>query len=388
MAILKRKKNSMGLEQITELLDGLKIPTALVFTPTNLEIEKKKFFNSEKYNPVFQYRIVKNSNENIFKKLSVIESVSDVDPRISEFYIDLIEAKKEASELMNAVGNNEAVTDISVSRYGKPTPILFRNACKVLRGRMDSYNVVSSKAVKKLRGEYLGYGDIERIFSEVFKEFGLDDWAVDKSMNIVKNGVKVGMKTKKVLVDPNIERSSFKLKKTLVHEVGTHVLRGVNGLESGFEAFSKPNLPSYLDTEEGLATWNENSMGLLSENWLRKKAALVYAIYIGEDMSFRQLYNCVYGILPKYSAFDTVYRVKRGLGDTSYPGIYSKDITYFRGFRRVLNRLKKDPSLYELLYAGKIGFKEAEWVREGLLPKPKRVPSQEKWEEVFKKVGL
>ncbi|MFA5634165.1 MAG: tyrosine/phenylalanine carboxypeptidase domain-containing protein [Candidatus Dojkabacteria bacterium] len=388
MSILKKRKNSMSLKDVTSLLNELRIPTALVFTPINLKSEKKKFFNSEKYNPLFQYRIVKNSNKKIFEKLSDIELISDVDPRISDFYIGLIEAKKEAAKMMNAVGNNEAVTEISVSRYGKPTPILFRNASKVLRGRMDSYDVLGPKTVKKLRGDYLGYDEIERIFSEVFKEFDLEDWAVDKSMNITKNGVKVGMKTKKVLVDPNIERSRFKLKKTLVHEVGTHVLRGVNGLESGFEVFSKPNYPSYLDVEEGLATWNEHDMGLLSEEWLRKKAALVYALYVGEEMSFRQLYNCVLGILPKYSAFNTVYRVKRGLGDTSFPGIYAKDITYFRGFRRVLNRLKKDSSLYELLYAGKIGFKETEWVREGLLPRPKRIPSKEKWEEVFRKVGL
>lgn len=387
MGILK-KKNSMTLENVTSLLDELKIPIALVFTPTNLEAEKKKFFNSDKYSPVFQYRVVKNNNENVLKKLSEVEVISDVDPRISEFYIDLIEAKKEASTLMHAVGNNEAVTDISFSRYGKPTPILFRNACKVLRGRMESYNIVERKVSKKLKEKYLKYDEISEVFSQVFEEFGLDGWAVDKSMNIGKNGVKVGMKTKKILVDPGIERSVLKLRKTLVHEVGTHVLRGVNGLESGFEAFSKPNLTSYLDVEEGLATWNENSMGLLTSDWLRKKAALVYALYVGEDMSFRQLYNCVYGALPKYAAFDTVYRVKRGLGDTSYPGIYSKDIVYFRGFRRVLNKLKKDPSLYELLYAGKVGFKEAEWVREGLLPKPKRVPSKEKWEEVFKKVGI
>lgn len=388
MSILKKRKNSISLESITELLNELKIPTALVFTPVNLESEKKKFFNSDRYNPVFQYRIIKNNNENIFKKLSGIESISDVDPRISDFYMRLIEAKREASTLMHAVGNNEIITDISIARYGKPTPILFRNASKVLRGKVDSYNIASTKTVKRLSSDYLHYDEIERVFSQVFQEFDLEDWTLAKSMNIGKNGVKVGMKTKKVLVDPNIERSKFKLKKTLVHEVGTHVLRGVNGLESGFEAFGKPNNPSYLDVEEGLATWNEYDMGLLTESWLRKKAALIYALYVGEDMPFRQLYNCLYGILPKYAAFDVVYRVKRGLGDTSFPGIYSKDITYFRGFRRVLNRLKKDSSLYGLLYAGKIGFEEVEWVREGLLRRPKRVPSKEKWEEIFKKVEL
>jgi hypothetical protein len=375
----------MQLEEVTNLLDELRLPTSLVFTPTNLDIEKKKFFNSDTYNPQFQYRIVKNVNRDVLKKLSSVEEVSDVDPRISDFYIELIRSKKEANDLMYAVGDNELITEISTNRYGRPSVKLFRNACRVLRGKMDIYNVAKRVSAEE---KPLKYDEIERVFGIVFKELGLDGWAVDKSMNIAKNGVKVGIKTKKILVDPNIERSKFKLRKTIIHEVGTHVLRAENGLKSGLEALSKPNLPSYLDVEEGLATWNENNMGLLTENWLKKKAALVYALYVGEDMSFRQLYNCMLGVLPKYASFDVVYRVKRGLSDTSYGGLYAKDIAYFRGFRRVLNKLEKDISLYELLYSGKIGFEQCEWVREGLIPRAKNIPTKERWNEIFKKAGI
>lgn len=385
MALFSRSKKVMSLAEVTNLLEELRLPTSLVFTPTNLDAEKKKFFNSDTYNPQFQYRIVKNINRDILKKLSLVEEISDVDPRISEFYIKLIESKKEANDLMYAVGDNELVTEISMNRYGKPSSKLFRNACRVLRGKVDAYNLVERKPVER---EILKYDEINKVFEVVFKELGLDGWAVDKSMNIAKNGVKVGVKTKKVLVDPNIERSKFKLRKTIVHEVGTHVLRANNGLKSGFEALGKPNLPSYLDVEEGLATWNENNLGLLTLDWLRKKAALVYALYIGEDMSFRQLYNCMLGILPKYASFDAVYRVKRGLSDTSHGGLYLKDIAYFRGFRRVLNRLEKDVSLYELLYSGKIDFEQCEWVREGLIPKAKDIPTKERWLEIFKKAGI
>ena len=375
----------MSLAEVTNLLEELRLPTSLVFTPTNLDAEKKKFFNSDTYNPQFQYRIVKNINRDILKKLSLVEEISDVDPRISEFYIKLIESKKEANDLMYAVGDNELVTEISMNRYGKPSSKLFRNACRVLRGKVDAYNLVERKPVER---EILKYDEINKVFEVVFKELGLDGWAVDKSMNIAKNGVKVGVKTKKVLVDPNIQRSKFKLRKTIVHEVGTHVLRANNGLKSGFEALGKPNLPSYLDVEEGLATWNENNLGLLTEDWLKKKAALVYALYIGEDMSFRELYNCMLGSLPKYASFDVVYRIKRGLSDTSYGGLYGKDVAYFRGFRRVLSKLEKDSSLYDLLYSGKIGFEQCEWVREGLIPKAKDIPTKERWLEIFKKAGI
>ncbi|OGC44127.1 hypothetical protein A3J98_02265 [candidate division WS6 bacterium RIFOXYC1_FULL_33_10] len=94
------------------------------------------------------------------------------------------------------------------------------------------------------------------------------------------------------------------------------------------------------------------------------------------------------GVLPPKSAFSVTYRVKRGLGDTSYPGIYCKDIVYFRGFRKVKKQLEKDKSLYEKLYAGKIDFKQCEWVDDGLIPKAGIVPSKELWKGIFKKAGI
>ena len=132
----KRDKTSMKLEEVTKLLSQLRIPTGLVFTPTNLKTEKKKFFESDNYEPQFTYRIVKNKNNEIFKKLSGLKEIIDVDPRISDFYINLIESKKDSSDLMHAVGDNELVTEISLKKYGKPSPKLFRNAARVLRGRL------------------------------------------------------------------------------------------------------------------------------------------------------------------------------------------------------------------------------------------------------------
>ncbi|OGC44304.1 hypothetical protein A2400_01080 [candidate division WS6 bacterium RIFOXYB1_FULL_33_14] len=382
----KSGKSSMKLSEVTTSLSKLKIPTSLVFTPINLVQEKEKFLNSDTYEPQFEYKIVKNRNEDILKELSSLREIVDVDPRISTFYIQLIESKKDTNNLMHAVGNNELVTDISLKKYGKPSALLFRNASRVLRGVVDGYNLAKYPKIEK--GDILGYEEIVEVFNTVFEELNLDGWSVAKSQNIAKNGVKVGIKRKQILVDGGIERSKFKLKKTLVHEVGTHVLRSVNGAKSGFEALSKANLPEYLDIEEGLATWNESNMDLLTLGWLKEKAALTWGIYIGEKLTFRQLYNSMLGVLPPKSAFSVTYRVKRGLGDTSYPGIYCKDIVYFRGFRKVKKQLEKDKSLYEKLYAGKIDFKQCEWVDDGLIPKAGIVPSKELWKGIFKKAGI
>jgi hypothetical protein len=382
----KKGKNALTLSQVTELLQELRIPIGLVFTPTNLKEEKEKFFESDTYEPYFEYRVVKNRNEEIFAELSNLKLISDVDPRISDFYLKLIESKKLASDLMHSVGNNDLVTELSVRKYRAPSAKLFRNSARILRGKLDKYDVVRSKKID--RGEKLGYEQIEKAFEVVFDNFGLDGWSMSPSKNISKNGIKVGIKRKQIFVDPNITRSEFKLKKTLVHEVGTHVLRSLNGFDTGFPALGNANLTSYLDIEEGLATWNEESMGYLTDSWLKKKAGMVWGIYLGEQLTFRQLYNALSGNFLKYSSWDIAYRIKRGLGDTSYPGIYAKDVVYFRGFRKVKRILEKDPTMYEKLYAGKIDVKRAKWVDEGLLPKPRIVPSKEKWKEIFKEAGI
>lgn len=382
----KSDKTSMRTDEVNQLLYKLRLPLSLVFTPINLKSEKEKFFSSDTYDPIFTYRKLKNNNSEILKRLASLKQISNVDPRISDFYIKLIESKKEANDLINAVGNNDIVTEISNKKYGRPSPLLFRNSARVLRGNVDNYNIVKYPVVKK--EDLLDYKEIEYIFNKTFEYFNLDGWRVQSSSNIRQNGAKVGIKSKWVLVDPNIQRSKFKLKKTLVHEVGTHVLRSVNGESSGVEPLSNANLTSYLDVEEGLATWNESDMGLLTLGWLQKKAALTWAIYIGEKLTFRQLYNSLLGVFPKITSFDIAFSVKRGLGDTSYPGIYAKDVVYFRGFRKVKKALEKDKSLYEKLYAGKIDIDQCEWVDDGLIPKPKIVPTKEQWGEIFKKLDI
>jgi hypothetical protein len=382
----KAGKKELKLQEVTELLQELRIPISLVFTPINLKEEKKNFFESDTYEPYFEYRVVNNKNNKIFRRLSSLKRISDVDPRISDFYIKLIEDKKLASDLMHSVGNNELVTELSLRKYRAPSAKLFRNSARVLRGKLDKYDV---KINNKLdRGEKLNYKQIEKVFDITFDMLGLEDWEIAPSKNINKNAIKIGIKGKKVYVDPNIKRSEYKIKKLLIHEIGTHVLRSYNGFKTGFPAFGNANVSSYLDIEEGLATWNEESMGYLTDKWLKIKAGMTWAIYLGERLSFRQLYNAVSGNFLKYSSWDIVYRVKRGLGDTSYPGIYGKDVVYFRGFRKVKRLLEKDPTLYEKFYAGKIDYKRTKWVDEGLLPRPKVVPSKKLWEEIFKKAGL
>ena len=381
----KKNKKTMALDEVDAKLSKLRIPLSMVVTPINLDEERKRFLNSERYNPVFKYSIVKNSNDVIFKDLLELDAVEGVEPRISNFYLELIEDKKLAHDLMCSVGNNELFTDLSAQKFRSPTSVLYRNACRVMRGNYKNYDVIDTTSLKK--SEYLDFNAIKEVFLCVFNEFGLSDWNVNKSKNIRKSGVKTGIKSKEIFVDPNIQKAASDVKKTVIHEL-THILRAYNGEFSGVKAFSKPNVNSYLDVEEGLAMWNEEHMGYLKDVDLKERASIVYAIYLGKKKSFRELYNVMFGIYPKKKAFYIAYLAKRGMGDTSLPGIYTKSATYFRGFRKIRKRLESDVSLYEKLFAGKISLKHVKWVEEGLIRGPKIVPTKRHFEDAFKKAGI
>lgn len=374
----------MLLDEVSKLLVELRLPTALAITPDNLEAEKSKFLASSIYSPQFKYVKRPNQNEKIFSELKSLVRVSDVDPRISEFYIQLISDKKDADDLMDSIGQNEAFTVMSKRHYKVPTEKLFRNACLVLKRKVKKYQLAEDRGSK----ENLHFDQIKKAIEIVLAELGLTEWGVKESMNIAKNGLKTGTKGKTIFLDRNIEKTPFLVKKSIVHEVGTHVLRSHNGALSGVPALYNANVKSYLDIEEGLAMYNEEMMGVLDYQNLMKRALMVYGVYVGEKLSFRNLYEVLRGFTKPLDAFDVAYRLKRGLGDTNQPGIYSKDVSYFRGFRRVRQAIEKDQSLYAKLYAGKIDLKKVSWVDEGLIPSAQIVPTKELLEKALVKAGL
>lgn len=374
----------MTLNEVSEILRGLRIPTSLTITPINLEEEKKKFFDSDTYNPQFKYFVRKNNNNNVLWELSKLEKVVGVDKRISDFYIQLISDKKMSSEYLKYTGNNEMFSKYTKEYFGMPSYKLFTNACLVLKGKNKGYNIS-----EKIKGErVLSPTEVKQALENTLKELGLNDWIVKESINIPKNGIRTAPKDKKISFDKNIERSKSLLKKSIIHEIGTHVLRSYNGSLSGVPALYNTNVRSYLEIEEGLAMYNEESMGVLSLDSLRHRALMVYAIYVGENMSFRTLYNVLRGFCKPIEAFDITYRVKRGLSDTSKPGIYPKDMVYFKGFRKVRKRLEKNQSLYAKLYAGKIDLDMVKLVDDGIINKPSIVPSKEMFDSIFQKIGL
>ncbi|MDD3662032.1 MAG: DUF1704 domain-containing protein [Candidatus Dojkabacteria bacterium] len=379
------RKKTMPYAEVETLLSRVTSPISLYLTPVNYERERERFFESSTYNPQFRYRPWKR-NDAAFSVLRHVTEVTDIDPELSKYIINVIADKQQAVNLLASIGRDGDFVTISQDRFGLPSAKLFARACKILRRQYGDVRLAQRN--KELRDRMLTFDEVESLFTTVFEVFGLEGWTVGKSKGIVSQGFRTAAKTKRIMIDPDVVISAEKIRKTIVHEIVTHALRSQNGFATGYEFLGKPNVSEYLDDEEGLATFNEERFGVLREIDLRRKAATVYAMYIGRYSSFRQVFDAVSAVYPKRNAFDVVFKVKRGLSDTSQPGCYYKDAAYLRGFFKVRKRLATDETGYRNMYAGKIPMKYLYLVEEGIIPKPKVYPTPELVTKVLKAGGL
>lgn len=375
----------MTYDEVRQILSRVATPISLYLVPENFEQEKKVFLESAEYNPQFRYRTAR-KNRGVFDKLRDIEEISDVDPEISNYIIETIRDKEQAGDLLAAIGSDSRFVQISEERFGRVSYALFRRACKILRGKYGDILVADRN--ERLRRKMLRYDDIVPIFERAFSTFGLEGWELAPSKAIESKGFRTVVKTKRIMVDPKVEISAEKLRKTIIHEVATHAIRSQNGYRTGYELFGKPNIKEYLDDEEGLAMYNEEKYGLLRERDIRRRAALVYAIYLGHRSSFRHVFDALSAVYFPEDAFDVVFRVKRGMSDTSRPGCYYRDACYLRGYLKLRRKLAGNAVGYRYMYAGKIPYSHLFLVEEGILPKPKVVPTKELVEQLFKETGL
>ena len=82
-----------------------------------------------------------------------------------------------------------------------------------------------------------------------------------------------------------------------------------------------------------------------------------------------------YGI-PIDQALRIALKVKRGMGDTSKPGAFTKDIIYYKGFKEIVDFVENGGKIKDL-YIGKLNLRDLDTVKdiEGL-SEPKHLP---KW---------
>ncbi len=303
--------------------------------PSNFDAEKKKFFSSSSYEPVFSYKSYHISLNILRKKLEKISPDNSVVGKI------LKDIKKECLlniDMLEKRGK-ESFTKASLKLYGAPDDYLVRKAREFLKLETKKEKKIYStkQIIKKIKTAFLKYGV---------------NWKVEEkdilSMAAVSNG------RKRLVIKKNSRFSKSFLKRIVVHEIGTHILRYENGSMQPFLFFSS-GLPGYLMTEEGLAVINEEKHNCLNNYILKVYAGRVLAIHYSLRKPFREVFNILSNYFSEAAAFRITVRAKRGISDTSKPGGCTKDIAYLKGYLAIKNYLNKGGDIYKLYY-GKIGL--------------------------------
>lgn len=310
--------------------------------PINSKEEKRKFFKKNSYNPQFMYE-------------KCLWDIADIKNELREIVCDtstmgklLLQTRNlyyNDVNMLNARGSQE-FTRYSKLSYGEPDRCLVSEAkrmLKNLKSKKEKKDITTKELISGLKYAFVKYGFKWRI--------------VEKDMTA---NAAVNIKERAVMIKKGAKFSKRFLKRIVVHEIGTHVLRAENGEHQPYRLFRR-GLPNYLMTEEGLAVVNEELNKCLDNSTLRIYAGRVLAIDKALKGSFRSTYNYLRKHFNKEAAWTLAVRAKRGLSDTSKQGGCTKDIAYLKGYLAVKDFIKKGGDLNKLYY-GKMGLQHIDIV--------------------------
>lgn len=317
--------------------------------PLNLRQEQEVFAKDPSYNPQFIYPEPKFDLLHAKERLRAVKKELDDSPLGELFHRKLKEIRHKV-ELIEGVGS-DSFTDYSKRLYGLPSKHLIKEAQKKLDSKPKAFDEVK---------EYfdLDYSIAE--FEKIFKSYGLEGWRVKVKKDMVADCL--AGKNSALLVREGAVFDKDRLRMLIAHEIETHVLTAENGKRQTYLMFNR-GFGDYLETQEGLAVWNQESIlnHDVAKNY--RAAMLVFLVEFASKHSFAELvdYALKLGVSPD-RAFRTALKVKRGMEDTSKPGCFSKDMVYFSGYLQVKDFVKKGSDIKELYY-GKYNLRDLELIK-------------------------
>lgn len=319
--------------------------------PTNLSEERARLAEDRKYEPVFQYAPLTDEAGEIRERLGSLQT--------DESPLGVLLRKKAGEllariDLLEARGDAQRFTRHSSMLFGMPQSDLLTAASSFLKSqvacdlppRPDDL-ITPEKAVP--------------IFQEVLDKYGLHDWQVSVRRKLVADCTVGG---NSVYLREGALFSRMHIDALVAHEIETHVLTAENGDHQPYQLLRR-GCAGYMDTQEGLAIFNQNRV--LSEHHdkrygpARSVLAVAYALehsfaetraYLEEELGYRP-----------DKALSKAIDVKRGLADASQPGAFTKGLVYFRGLRAIEQFVTGGGNLADL-YIGKVALEDMELIKQ------------------------
>jgi len=224
-------------------------------------------------------------------------------------------------------------------------------------------------AQERLDGMPKEFVKSERIFSMeeainefelVFKKYHLDSWRVKVKKEMVADCL--AGKKNALFVREGAEFDELRMRMLIAHEIETHIITAENGKRQSYLMFNR-GFGDYLETQEGLAIWNQELVVPQDVEKNYRSAALVFVVDFARRHGFAATVDyCMKLGMEAERAFRTALKVKRGFEDTSKKGAFTKDMVYFSGYIQVKDFVNRGGDLKDL-YVGKFNLRDLEAVK-------------------------
>ncbi len=351
-----------SVNEISQLISKVKnfLHTSQWFMPLNYDEQKELFLLNKISNPLFVYpEIPKQELQVLLDKLEHMAKVQS-DNELEQYYLARVVEELKCKLNMSLYRGSEQYFTAVQALY----PCTFEDIYLVMAEK-DSQNEPTP-----INRDITNADDIVNIiYRYLLDEYQISDWTVEKSSR-TDFAVKIQPRFKKIYISINF--AEYHPEATIAHEIDGHLVRAINmHTQSGYLG---RQFPFYLKTEEGLASFLED---YCSENgpYSRKKHAAKYlAGRLAKTEGFRLVYEMLitYG-LSKKLAFRRAFRLKRGISDTSKPGLFTKEAMYYEGMLEVKKYVDEGRDVNKL-FAGKIGLQDIDKITEYKKPIiPKRL---------------
>ncbi len=328
-------------KKVCEIDEQIKLLSYI--NPRNITEQKELFFLHKGIVPKFLY---KENDLDITSLQRELKKIPEVDHVLYPLFAAKIEELHHKLDLIKAV-EGENFAEVSEMVFGKVTDSLYRKALLFLR---------ENSTIRPDDSPEIGYEAAAERMKKYLEKHNLGHWQIrilDESVadvQISKKGF--------VMIRRGAKFRENRLQALLVHEIGTHVFRNENGKLQPFQIFER-GTADYLTTEEGLAVYNQNKLGLnLGEKFLTPALQIV-AIFQAKNKNFLELFKYLkktYEISDDL-AWKLCLKSKRGTANSSASGAFTKDSVYFRGNLEVLKFLEKGGDIADI-YIGKINIKD------------------------------
>jgi hypothetical protein len=233
--------------------------------------------------------------------------------------------------------------------WGRVHPGLYKKAVRFIK----------QTPLEEDTSDFLPFAEVISRIELFLREKKLKHWSV-KVMDSTIAEFQIS-KQNNFLVKKNAKITENRLLSLLAHEVETHIYRLENGRNTPFALFER-GTAGYLETEEGLASYNQVRVGVPLGEKVFWGAHRVIAAFLGKQMSFVDLFHYMKDTfdLPDESAWKSCLKAKRGLENTSQRIAFTKDAIYFSGKEKIEEFLAHNPKGMEQLYIGKITIQDLE----------------------------